>query len=302
VSDRLESTDLVALEGAVERALAGELGDLRILGYGEISCVLAWRRRACKRLPPFDGAERLDSYRHTFETYIGRLRAIGVEVVDTCLQTLERADGRHVAYCVQPILPPDSLLPAWLARADADAALSVFARILEHIHACGRTTRLGLDAQLSNWAVTADATPVYFDLTTPFYRDESGREALDTELFLAAIPAVMRAPVRAFLLRGILDNYYTPRAIILDLLGNLYNQGLEDRLAAWLPHANGAIEPALTAREVRAYHRADARTWALMRRLFRLERLWMQKVRGKPAPLLLPERDRTASSDQSVRS
>ncbi|MCZ7528709.1 MAG: DUF6206 family protein [Acidimicrobiia bacterium] len=187
--------DLAPLEEAVEEALAsgGERG-LDVLGYGEISFVLGWPgpegRLACKRLPLFETPEALDAYERCLTLYVERLAERGTTVVASRLVTVSKAGGRIAAYCVQPALPPQAMAPWRLARAEPDEGRGVLGRIVDRI---GSTVGdgLGLDGQLSNWAVAGDDV-VYFDVTTPMMRDGEGNELLDTDLFLAALPWLLR--------------------------------------------------------------------------------------------------------------
>lgn len=282
-----------ALEARVERALAaGGPGDLEVLGYGEISAVLALEAQggpfACKRLPPFAGSASLEAYRACLEDYLEALAGRGLRVAPTALRHLERADGRLTAYCVQAALPPGSLLPAILARAGEERARALFGRLLEAVErAVG--PGLGLDGQMSNWAV-AGGELIYLDVTTPMMRDGAGAERLDTGLFLASLPWALRGPVRRFLLGDILEKYYQPRGVVLDALANLVKERLERWLPAFIEEANARVRPALSAEEVRRYYASDARTWALLQRLRRLDRAWQRRVRRRPYPFLLPGR------------
>ncbi len=284
---------LEALEARVERALqAGGPGDLQVLGYGEISAVLALDapagRFACKRLPPFDGADALEGYRACLEEYLAALAARGVAVAPTALLHLPRPGGRLAAYCVQAAFPAGALLPAELARAGEGRARALFRRLLEAVErAVG--PELGLDGQVSNWAVAGDEL-VYLDVTTPLRRDGAGAERLDTGLFLASLPWALRGAVRRFLLREILDKYYQPRGVVLDALANLEKERLDRWLPAFLEEANVRLRPALGEEEVRRYYASDARTWALLQRLRRLDRAWQRRVRRRTYPFLLPGR------------
>lgn len=284
---------LEALEARVERALeAGGSGDLRVLGYGEVSAVLALDgsggRFACKRLPPFAGPGSLGAYRACLEDYLRALAAHGVTVAETSLLHLERPGGRIAAYCVQTALPAGSLLPATLAGASESRARALFARLLEAVlRSVG--PGLGLDGQVSNWAAVGEDL-VYLDVTTPLLRDEAGAERLDTDLFLASLPWALRAPVRRFLLGDILDKYYRPRGVVLDALANLVKERLERWLPSFLEEANARIVPSLSEREVRGAYAADARIWALLQRLRRLDRAWQRRVRRRVYPFLLPDR------------
>lgn len=287
----LARADLARLEAALQRALeTGDESALEVLGYGEVSSVVAWeagdRRHACKRLPPFRDLSQLQAYRSVFGAYLAALRAAGLQPVESILQTIEHGDGHVVAWCVQPILPTGALLPDYVrACAHADA-LAVFARIVEQIGRCV-DRQLGLDGQLSNWALVQNDL-LYLDVTTPLLRDETGADLLDGELFMASLPWALRGVARRLLLKGILDKYYDPRGVVLDLLGNLY----KERLAAFLPDvlalANTRVSPPFTTGEVARYYAGDARSWAFLQRLRQIDRFWQRKVRRRPYPFLLP--------------
>ena len=106
---------------------------------------------------------------------------------------------------------------------------------------------LGLDGQLSNWAITDEDRLVYLDVSTPLMRDSEGHEALDTDLFLSSLPWALRPVVKRFMLRDILATYYRPRTIIVDFLANLYKEKLSHLLPDLIERANGAIDPGYRA-------------------------------------------------------
>lgn len=282
---------LAELETRVDRALTtGDESGLEMLGYGEISCVLAWREandvHAAKRLPLFDSATRFDAYRTAFTTYLGALAEAGVPVASSRLETTRAADGRISVWCLQPLLDRAAIAPRRLRQANADETRKLFSDITDLVLATV-TPRLGLDGQLSNWAIAGDDV-LYFDVTTPMMRDEKGREALDTELFLASLPWALRGLVRRFLLRSILDKYYRPREVVLDLLANLIKEGIADRLTLGLEIVNQKLSPPIGEAEVRRYYREDARVWAFLQRLRRIDRGWQRGVRRRQYPFLLP--------------
>jgi hypothetical protein len=291
VNDSPTLVGLAELERRVDRALtAGDESDIEVLGYGEISCVLAWREGdnsfAAKRLPLFDTDSRLHSYQEAFDAYLRALAARGVNVVASRLERTPSADGRIAAWCLQPLLDPGTLAPTWLRRGDAGNARWLFERIVHHITVTVGPN-LGLDGQLSNWAAIEDQV-LYFDVTTPMMRDDLGRETLDTELFLASLPWTLRGLVRRFMLHAILDKYYSPRGVLVDLLGNLIKEGVPERLPIGLEVANAVVEPAIDEAEVRRYYRQDAGMWALLQRLRRIDRAWQRRVRRRQYPFLLP--------------
>ena len=107
------------------------------------------------------------------------------------------------------------------------------------------------------------------------------------DLFLASLPWVLRGVVRRFALPSILDKYYDPRAVLLDLLGNLHKEQLAHRVPSLLELANRKLEPPLTLQEIHRYYRSDARVWTLLQALRRVDRA-LQRLLGLPYPFVLP--------------
>ncbi len=162
------------------------------------------------------------------------------------------------------------------------------AEIVESVSSVVDTT-VGLDAQLSNWAVV-DERLTYFDITTPFLRDSHGNSELDTDVFLASLPWALRAPVRRFVIPGVVERYHDPRTVTLDLAANLIKERLEPLIPTVIEAASGRFEPALTEADVRKDYRSDARTWATLQAVRRVDRAWQRGVRRRPYPFLLPDR------------
>lgn len=289
----LSDAALGRLEELVTASFAsGRTDELPALGYGEISLVLGWPPErpafACKRLPPFPSAERFAAYRATLEDYLAALAAAGVRVVETSLRGVEGADGGVAGYVVQPVLPQEDLVPAVLRRSDpGEGHPLVEAVVATTAGAVG--PRLGLDAQLSNWAWSGDGL-TYIDVSTPLIWSAEGRSRLDLDLLAQAYPAALRPPLRRFVAPGILDTYRDLRRVLLDLAGNMLKERLDAWLGAFLAEMNGRIEAPIESEEVRRHYRSDARLWAALLAIRRLDRLWRQRVRHRPYPFLLPGR------------
>lgn len=284
--------ELVSLERDVNRALTlGDAAGLRVLGRGEISLVLGWPatepRWACKRLPPFPSVDRALDYAATLSRYLDLLVERGVRVLDTEVRQVALADGVVAVYCVQPVLPADTLATD-LVRADPQRAAAVLGEVVDHILAV-TDERVGFDGQLSNWAVT-EGELVYLDVTTPLVCRPDGREELDTDLFLASLPWLLRAPVKRFVIPDVIERYHQPRTVVLDLAANLLKERLEQHIPTVLAAVGDRIEPPLLEDEVRADYRADARTWAALQAMRRADRAWQRRVRRRPYPFLLPDR------------
>lgn len=282
--------DLLALDEQVRAALtSGGSDGLDVLGFGEVSLVVGLsqdgHRYACKRLPPMDSVRVFDRYVATLQDYIALLsRTLTVQQTWTWHRTNEKD---VTAYCVQEELPAERLLPTLMrARSEAYAAQTI-ERLVDAIRRT-ITPTLGLDAQVSNWA-DLDGDLVYLDVTTPLLKDSDGREQTDMGLFCASLPAPLRLPARAGVVPRIIRKYYEPRGAVLDLLGNLYKEGLGGHVPTLVRVANAHVSPRLSEEEVRAYYAEDARTWAVLQALRRMDRAWTRRVLRRQYPFLLPE-------------
>jgi hypothetical protein len=287
-------SEIEAFEQRLEAALrTGDAEDLDLIGYGEVTIAVKLATPhgnfACKRLVPFSSHEAVERAAGLIASYVERLEACGIDVVETETPILERPEG-HVLYCVQPMLTPGTLGPAFLRDKTAREAAPYVRRIFERIRA-SVTPSLAPDGQLSNWAVEGERLR-YLDVGTPFLRDENGRDLFDFTEQTRALPAPVRVIVDRFLLRGILDNYHSTRGQALDFLGNLIKEGLGDIFPPLIPIANEVfgLSPEITEQEVRAHYRSDARTYALMQAARRADRWVYRNVLRKPYPYLLPPR------------
>lgn len=285
------AADLETLDASLDHALrTGDVSQLALLGYGEISCVLQFSRLeqsfACKRLPVFQNEAALDAYAAVFDEYLQVLRSRGTTPTPSRLVTLEGPGNHRRVYCVQPKLDGAALLPQWMKFAEDEEVQRIFLQIVDRIEdvACGD---VGIDGQISNWAVV-EGQLSYLDVTTPLLRDTAGAERLDMDLFLASLPWALRFPVKKLMLREILDKYYVPRGIVLDLLGNLLKEKLDEKIPHLLEALGNRFSPRLTEKEIRLYYTSDASTWALLQRLRRMDRAWQTTIRRRTYPFLLP--------------
>lgn len=288
------TSEIKVLEQRLEEAVqAGHAEGLDVIGYGEITIGVKLSTShgdfACKRLVPFSSREAAERYGALIGSYVEQLEARGIDVVETETPILERPEG-HVLYCVQPLLAPGTLGPAFLRNKSAEEAAPYVRRIFELIEA-SVTPSLAPDGQLSNWAFEGDRLR-YLDVGTPFLRDQEGNQLVDFTEQTRALPAPVRVIVNRFLLRGILDAYHSTRGQAVDFLGNLIKEGLGDIFPPLVPIANEVfrLAPEITEREVRAHYKSDAQTWAFMQAARRADRWVYRNIRRKPYPYLLPPR------------
>lgn len=280
--------DLEKLDAAVEAAIrAGDAGSLRVLGYGEMTLVLGWPPEspevAVKRLPPFRDRDQLERYRSLIAGYVDELERRGVKVVPTDVVS---TDGpRPHAYLIQPLVPREALLDRVLASAEDARGAALLATLVDRVTEAV-DERVGLDAQVANWAVAGDEL-ADLDISTPLMRSDDGRDLLDLSLFLSIYPAGLRRPLRR-VAHEVMGQYHDPRHVLVDIASNL----VKERLARWFPAlldaANEQVAPAISEAEVRAYFARDKHLWLLMQRLRRADRAWQRRVRRRAYPFLLP--------------
>ncbi|MCL1598917.1 MAG: DUF6206 family protein [Actinomycetia bacterium] len=278
VLERLEARVLAVLDGA-------PIDDLDVIGYGEISTVLRAEGTdgpvVAKRLPQMRRTQFV-AYSRTLADYLDDLSVRGVQPVESIVRAV--GDDPVVPYCIQPLQP--LLLVDELITAD-DATIERRVGQLVNTIVGAVDGWVGLDGQVSNWAVQDDDL-VYIDVTTPLLRDASGSERLDVGLFLASLPWALRGAVDRFLLTEILSHYYDPRAVLLDLAGNLHKERLTEVIPPLLEAANRLVSPPITQTEAEKYYRSDAWMWEFLLRIRGADRAWQRKVRHRRYPFLLP--------------
>lgn len=280
------------------RPLAPELG-ASIIGYGEISTVFtlaAAEGVVLKRMAGFREPE-VAPYVAAVERYCRRLAARGVEVVPTACVPVARAPRHPVVYVVQAALPAGTIGHRVVRDASDDEVRDLLAAVIDRIalvfsdHPDG--ARVGLDAQISNWA-WVDGRPVYLDVSTPLMRapEDGFRECLDPNIALRSMPLPLAWVFKRWALQSVLDRYYDVREVIKDIAANFIKEGRPDRvplaLTAAAPLLSARNLPRLEADEVARYYRGDARIWRWFQRARRADRWWTTRALRRPYDYILP--------------
>lgn len=282
IAPAITAEDLADLEAEVVSALhRRDNSGLSILGFGEISVALGHPSRdpvrVCKRTPPFTVAQ-FEQYRQLVDRYVADLRDVGLAVVETGVMSVPRSD-KLVAYLVQPLLPAETLGHRVLAGSEPDPEhpfLTAVAASLELV-----SDRLSVDAQVTNWSWDGTRLTL-LDVGTPFLWDGSGRFLFDMDPYLPMISAPLRGTTKNELTKMV-ERWREPRGVALDVVANLYREGLEQ----WTAPAAAALNAVLgdgrsiTVNQARAVYDEDLKTWPRLTRLKRLERAWQTKVRRR---------------------
>jgi hypothetical protein len=285
-------------------------GHVRVLGYGEISAVLTTDDLpglVCKRMAGYPDSASVSAYRSLIEDYLAELADAGVRVAPTEAVPVTRPGRPPVLYLVQPRADADSLGHNLLLNAQDEtlvaalrAVLASVARLAQRNAERSDGVEVAVDGQLSNWAFVAGSSgmePTLVDVGTPFIRTH-GRHRLDVEVVVAPAPPGIRALLRLFVADSYQDDYFVPRTLAVDLLGNFHKEGAPERIGLgtevvnqWLAEADlpGPRDP-ITVAEVARYYRRDAQLLGLFLQARRADRLVRTKVLRRPYDFLLPGR------------
>ncbi len=290
----------------------------RVLGYGEISTVLEipgpeFEGLALKRLAIFHSSAELERYCDAYVRGCQLLEAeVGLSLPAHGYALLAGARGRPVFYIVQARLPAPWFGNQVLHSLPAEAAPALLTRVLQELRKVWLfnqrrhpTVAVGLDGQLSNWAVTGfapeqpavpeQAPLLYLDTSTPLFRLD-GVEQLDVELFLRNAPAPLAAVLRRFFLKDVVDRYYDLHRVTVDLIANLYKEQCDALVPGLVAAANRFFETELaslavkpiTTPEVRSYYQEDAFIWTFYLAARRLDRAIQTRLLRRDYAYILP--------------
>ncbi len=288
----------------------------RVLGYGEISTVLeigtgdqTWL--AYKRMPMFENQAEAEAYLALYGRYLQLLAQAGINLVPSAIQAMPETRPRVVVYIAQQKLPVQSiahqaihLLPDPEVMRLFDTVLSETNKVFTFNRAHEGRLAIGFDAQISNWAIagfdpmlprlpeTVDL--LYFDTSAPLLRQD-GAEQLDPELFLRSAPSFLVWIIRLFLLDEVMNRYYDQRKVIIDVVANFYKEGRPELIPELVGRANDFLAAAgldlapLSAQEIEAYYKDDARTWRIYLAFRKIDRT-LHRLLAKDYPYVLPEK------------
>jgi hypothetical protein len=234
-----------------------------ILAYGEISAALtldqvpALRGLVVKRMSGFADLTSTERYQTLLAEYLDRLRNLGIATIPTEAVTVGPPGRRPSVYLLQPLVPPESLGNRILHDASDKELAAAVDLVLDQAlkafvaNAADPTEQVSIDAQLSNWTFPPDGSPPQLiDVGTPFIRSRDGH-AFDQEILLAAVPPGIRSYYRRKgTAAAYMDDYFDPRLLAIDLLGNFHKEGAAHRLTVALAPVNAWLAgPAGEARE-----------------------------------------------------
>lgn len=266
-----------------------------VLAHGEISAALlvpGLEGRVAKRMSGFADHAMAQAYCTLVDEYVTQLRANGIRVVDTDAIALDRPGRPPVVYLVQPLVTDlgNQRLATVSDEELGDSIHAVMDRVWV-LHLRSERPEIAIDAQLSNWSFSQPDDPLLIDVGTPFVRN-GGKYLFDEEILLSAIPPGLRAYYRRKgSIAEYMDDYFDPRLVAVDLLGNFIKEGAVGQLPEGIVVCNEWLArhdlPPVTRAQVDEYYKQDAATLELFLRVRRLDRA-AKRVLRRDYDFLLP--------------
>ncbi len=307
---RVDPEPLREFEESLDPAREKARYPFKVLGYGEISTVIeidhpALRDVAFKRIPGFPDPEAAERHGRLNDEYNRALRSLGIDTPEYGWVVVERSDGKAVLYLAQKLLPAETMgnraihtLGEEENRRLIVSVLRRLSRLWRH-NASGREPLLGIDAQISNWSIRNPETMdlYYLDTSTPLMRVR-GEEQIDPDVFLKAAPPLIRWLLKTMFLQEVLDRYYDPHSVLVDLAANYIKEKRRDlipRLVGWINEelqtnlADLEIKP-LAVEEVYEYYKGDARIWSIYLSSRRFHRFITTRILRRRYDYLLPRK------------
>jgi Family of unknown function (DUF6206) len=257
-----------------------------VLGYGEISIILQIGDNpdlAYKRMPLFSDRESAERYQRQFHEYCGYLSGAGLHLPKHETLIVEVKGRPVVLYIAQERLPGDRFAHRLIHALEPGEATAMLERIIVEIEkvwyfnaSSHPVLQLAIDAQVSNWVVLENDEILYIDTSTPLYRKE-GAEQMDPELFLQSAPVFLRWLIRWLFLKDVMNRYYDPRLVYMDLAANLFKEQcpelISDTVGCINRHLPAGHDP-MSHEEVEKYYKEDKLIWTLFLAFRRIDR-WM---------------------------
>jgi len=274
-----------------------------LIGFGEISAIFQvgdQANTAFKRLPLFADRPSARTYISKYNEYCELLGAAGLNLPpdNTCI--ISAARRPVVLYIAQQRLPSERFAHRLIHRLEAGEMSQLLESIVAEIAKIWRYNQSGLpdrelalDGQLSNWVwleSESGMTLFYIDTSTPIFR-KHGMEQMDPELFLKSAPFFLRWIIRLLFLDDVMQRYYQPRQVYIDLAANLYKEQRPDLIEPLVDIINRYLmdnEEPLSLKEIEKYYREDKLIWALFLAFRRIDRWLTTRILRRRYEFILP--------------
>jgi hypothetical protein len=274
-----------------------------LIGYGEISTIfrIGQAPLAYKRLPLFKSRAEAEAYARSCREYWRLLEETDLTLPEADIAVVDVPGRPTVVYIIQEMFPSGQIGHKLLhTLPERDLPMHI-ERIVMEISKVRRFNRLNgpaleaaMDGQISNWACidNEDGPQIYYlDTSMPFFK-KSGRVQFDPELFLQAAPGFLRWIFRLFFVKGVVERYFIPRQVFIDLAANLYKEQRPELVPVTVEIINRHFDDPspLSVSEVEKYYRHDKFIWTLFLSLRRFDRWLTTRVFKGRYEFILPGR------------
>jgi len=290
-------------KGLDTRSLGRSKISATLVGYGEISAIFQIGDDSAtvyKRMPLFSDTAEAEQYAVMHRDYCDLLTRAGLTLPQSKTAVVTLPGRPVVLYIAQQKFPSHCVANKMLQTCDVQKAKWLIEQIVREIMKCRQYNKscrpefeLALDGQISNWVVMEEqgGQQLYFiDTSTPFIRRD-GVEQLDPQLLLQSAPAFLRWLLRMFFVDDVMNRYYDPRQVLIDLVANLYKEQLAELVPMAVETINGIIGPdilPLKLTDVEKYYREDKFIWTLFLALRRMDRWMTTTIFRKRYEFILP--------------
>ena len=274
-----------------------------ILGYGEISTIFrieGGHHVAFKRMPLFSDRQSAEDYILLYREYSHLLQRAGLRLPDHDAVVIKLPQRPVVVYIAQERLPSGRFGNRLLRTEDHGFCTGLLEQVALEVSKVWRFNALStpgvtlaLDGQISNWVYLqreGSSSMVYIDTSTPFFR-KKGIEQLNPEPLLKSAPFFLRWVLRLLFLDDVMNRYYNPRQVFVDIVANLYKEQRRDLIPGAMDIFNGHLtdrEKPLTAADIEKYYREDKQIWALFLAFRRMDCWLTTKLLRKRYEFILP--------------
>lgn len=274
-----------------------------ILGYGEISTIFkieGVNRTAFKRMPLFSNQQSAEAYILLYKEYSHRLNEAGLSLPDHDAAIINIPRRPVVVYIAQERLPSDRFGHKLIQTGDHELCMRLIEQLALEVSKVWRynalsapDVALALDGQISNWVHLDEKGAhmmVYIDTSTPFLRKD-GIEQLDPGPLLKSAPFFLRWILRWLFLDDVMNRYYDPRQVFIDIAANLYKEQRKDLIHEAIDVFNHHLadgEKPLTVADIEKYYREDKLIWTLFLTFRRMDCWLTTKLLRKRYEFILP--------------
>lgn len=260
-----------------------ELGDMKVLGFGEVSVAVGWPvddpKVVFKRMVP-DGTDQgpKDDLAGV-QQFIDHIEARGGAVVPTTLQTYRRPDdGTVVPFLVQPAIPKNLLAETTLATESPTVDHPILVALHDFVERVS-TDEGTIDPQLANFAWDGEQLAI-FDVSTPMIWDENGKLDMRLDAIFYALPTALR-PVAAKGLDDIMGYYRGAHGSLTQTCVFLKRMGYDAWADAAIQTFNARLDTPIDSDEVNQRFESQKKEFPRIKKMAQIQRFWTQKIRRK---------------------